>query len=308
MSPSKYNDLVKKPLNKRLSACLGLFGTHIPLNKKRLLIKYYLKRLFRRQHSKDEHDIYFLYSFLIDSGAYFSSEHSNEFKIRKKNQSITISTYLRKLPSSDQLVYSQVFIYKQYLPVVNMLLKSYSKETAITIIDAGANIGLSTLYFKSFFPNAKIVAIEPEESNFQQLLKNIESNSFADVCAVQQALWHREAYLSVTNANNAREWAFSVEESTQATSLKGHELSHFINLLQNSDTQICLLKIDIEGAERYLFDTVENGTELLNKCEYLAIEIHDQGELRKRIYKSLEAAGFVYTDADELTIAQKIIK
>jgi len=40
------------------------------------------------------------------------------------------------------------------------------------IIDAGANIGMATLFFTHKYPRAKIVAIEPEASNFAILSKN----------------------------------------------------------------------------------------------------------------------------------------
>lgn len=40
-----------------------------------------------------------------------------------------------------------------------------------TILDAGANIGLATIYFAKHFPEAKITSIEPETSNFILLKK-----------------------------------------------------------------------------------------------------------------------------------------
>jgi tRNA G46 methylase TrmB len=70
--------------------------------------------------------------------------------------------YLR-VPSSDVETFEQIFIRQDY----NFDVKKSPK----TIVDAGANIGLASLYFASKFPNSNIVAIEPEESNFE-LLKN----------------------------------------------------------------------------------------------------------------------------------------
>src|SRR5579883_1485462 len=40
------------------------------------------------------------------------------------------------------------------------------------IVDAGANIGAASLYFATRFPEATILALEPEQSNFQLLRKN----------------------------------------------------------------------------------------------------------------------------------------
>jgi FkbM family methyltransferase len=39
------------------------------------------------------------------------------------------------------------------------------------IIDAGANIGLSIIYFKKKYPNSKIVAFEPDKLIFNILKK-----------------------------------------------------------------------------------------------------------------------------------------
>ena len=46
------------------------------------------------------------------------------------------------------------------------------------IIDAGAYIGSSAIFFAEKFPNATIVAVEPEIGNYAMLLKNIEEEQF----------------------------------------------------------------------------------------------------------------------------------
>jgi len=56
------------------------------------------------------------------------------------------------------------------------------------IIDAGANIGISALYFAQRFPDAKIYAIEPEEGNFELLKKNC--NGRPNIILKKAALWN----------------------------------------------------------------------------------------------------------------------
>jgi len=42
------------------------------------------------------------------------------------------------------------------------------------IIDGGANVGLSVLYFKELYPRSQIVAFEPDDDIFSVLERNIE--------------------------------------------------------------------------------------------------------------------------------------
>ena len=64
-------------------------------------------------------------------------------------------------------------------------------QPAPFIIDAGAHIGLSTLYFKMLYPSSRIIAIEPHPENFKILEKNIYENQIEGVTLVQAALSDR---------------------------------------------------------------------------------------------------------------------
>ena len=55
------------------------------------------------------------------------------------------------------------------------------------IIDAGANVGLSAVFYANRFPNARIIAIEPEPSNYEMLKRNVVP--YSNVTPVQAALW-----------------------------------------------------------------------------------------------------------------------
>ncbi len=61
-------------------------------------------------------------------------------------------------------------------------------ETSPYIIDGGGCIGLSVLYFKSVYPQARLVVFEPDPHVFATLKHNIEVNALQDVLLVQAGL------------------------------------------------------------------------------------------------------------------------
>jgi len=63
------------------------------------------------------------------------------------------------------------------------------------IIDCGANIGLSIIYFKQLYPNAKIIGFEPDDKVFKALKRNIEAFNFCDVELIKKACWNEETTL-----------------------------------------------------------------------------------------------------------------
>jgi len=55
----------------------------------------------------------------------------------------------------------------------NMRVLINNLSNADLIIDAGANVGYSSVYFLSNFPNCRVIAIEPDGDNFASLQKNL---------------------------------------------------------------------------------------------------------------------------------------
>src|SRR5580698_5943277 len=64
-----------------------------------------------------------------------------------------------------------------------------------TIVDAGANIGLASIFYANKYPSARIIAIEPEASNFQMLVKN--TAAYSRVKTVNAALWSENCELDI---------------------------------------------------------------------------------------------------------------
>ena len=71
-----------------------------------------------------------------------------------------------------------------------------TNANAPRIIDAGANIGLSVLYFKGLYPDANITAFEPDPLMFSLLSANVIRAGFSDVDRRQSAAWTEDTTLT----------------------------------------------------------------------------------------------------------------
>ncbi len=210
--------------------------------------------------------------------------------------------YFRHFPSSDISVFNQVFTLGCYRPIMEKLLETLDSNQPLRIIDAGGNVGYADLFFKAYFPKAEIVTIEPEQGNCQQLEKNMKDNGYQLKELVRGGLWHRTANLEVVrDFRDNREAAFTVRESAAATDIKGFGFREILE--KQGWEEADFVKIDIEGSERFLFDTNEKADAILTRTKFLAIEIHDEFNIREQIYAHLERNGFSYFEYDDLTLA-----
>ena len=143
--------------------------------------------------------------------------------------------------------------------------------TPSTIIDGGANIGLTSVFFASKYPQANIVAVEPEEENFEMLRKN--TKNYGRVELIRAGIWSHPAILSVIDEGKGNN-SFTVTEilSSQADSINA--ISIYDIMQERSWDTIDILKLDIEGAEKNVF---ESGYEQwLPKVKVLIVELHDR--------------------------------
>ncbi len=154
--------------------------------------------------------------------------------------------------------------------------REYEFELAISpdvIIDGGANVGYSSVYFAQRFPGAQIISVEPHPENFAQLQKNTQG--FPQISAVQAAIWHRNEDLGLWDPDEGH-WGFRVDttnesESSQQLMIKGVSID---SLAQQFDfTRIDLLKLDIEGSEKEVFESSHNW---IDNVDVIVAELHDK--------------------------------
>jgi FkbM family methyltransferase len=137
------------------------------------------------------------------------------------------------------------------------------------ILDAGANIGLASIYFARKYPRAKIFAIEPEASNFDVLRRNIQS--YPSITAIRAALWNRDGEIAVSapRSGQAENWAFVTGEDIEGERVRAVTLGTLMKELKLP--AIDLAKIDIEGAEQEVFEDIG----WVEGVGCVMIELHD---------------------------------
>jgi FkbM family methyltransferase len=140
------------------------------------------------------------------------------------------------------------------------------------IVDAGANIGLAAVFFANKYPQSEIVAVEPDESNFGLLTKN--TKLYSNIYPVLGALWRQEGKLSLVDPGSGHHGFQTIEVGSSVVSGRRHVEAFTVNTLMTRMNWrlVDLLKMDIEGAEKEVFETSDAWMGSVGAC---MVELHD---------------------------------
>lgn len=231
-------------------------------------IKFRISKLFKPSTKEDK--TIGLYNLISKYDGNFKRQVNQGYTIILSKLNLKISS--RGIDSSDIDVLNQVFLYKEY-----KFIEEYKKiftENKINILDAGANIGASTLYMSRLFPNAEIISIEPDTENFKQLCKNIELNS-VNAIPENVALWYKKELLNIAkDFRDGKEWALTVVPDSQNGFIKAFTVDELMRKYKWDSIDI--FKMDIEGAEKDILLNPFYKPEFLNKVNMILIEIHPE--------------------------------
>jgi FkbM family methyltransferase len=174
--------------------------------------------------------------------------------------------------TTDREVWDQTFARRIYaldrLPQSDSLRARYdamrSAEKVPLVVDCGANIGLSAIWWQMAFPDAQVVAVEPDDANFEVLDRN--TADWPGIVIVNAGVWDRAAMLRIVNPC-ADAWAYRIEEGDE-----GLPALTVPTLMERFGGEPLLIKINIEGAEAALF---RSNTEWLDRFPLAIVELHD---------------------------------
>ena len=224
------------------------------------------------------------------------TDENNFLEISRKDYEYPI--YLRK-NTVDVWVYQEILDRNEYAFSV--------KEEPNYIIDAGANIGMTSIYFANKYKNAKIIAIEPEEENYELLKTN--TKNYPNVIAVKAALWNTSGEISLFDTG-LESTGFMVETNASAIKLGTKNMKHLTQAITVDEIMrdykidsIDIIKIDIEGAEKEVFESCNNW---IDKTKCVIVELHERMKkgCGKAVYKQVKRFDQIGKNGEDIYLSK----
>ncbi len=181
-----------------------------------------------------------------------NSKNIIEFKLKRIK-----SKFNCRQQASDLSIFRDFFLKTDYAATL---------PGAKRIIDAGANIGAATVLFKKRYPDAEIIALEPDDSNCEMFALN--TKSYTNVTLINGGLASEHGKKMRIKDKTVPSYSFELvydSEGLDSFSVDG--------LMKDNNWEIIdIVKIDIEGGERELFSANINW---IKKTRQIIIELHD---------------------------------
>ncbi|TPK92602.1 FkbM family methyltransferase [Mesorhizobium sp. B2-4-17] len=172
---------------------------------------------------------------------------------------------------SDLFVISQVFGHGEYeigeagQSALNRLALDWRKKGFIpVVVDAGANVGYSSIFLRNQHPDAIVMAIEPDPQAFETLVSNCAG--LEQIIPIYGALWSHDGEVELVNSNSPS-WARAVSDGQGVPSITLDSL-----LAKLPKTKLLVLKMDIEGAE---LEAMRECGKVLKDVPCIIVEPHD---------------------------------
>lgn len=217
-------------------------------------------------------------------------------------QEFSVRTPLAEYPlifrahTSDTNVFSQIFIHREYRCLDDV-------ADAGLIIDCGANVGYSSAYLLSRYPLARLIAIEPDPSNYEILCKNLQP--YGSRCTtMRSAVWSSSVPLVVSadQPGSQGEWMVTVRQATDGEKPTIEAVDIGTLLSRTGSDRISILKVDIEGSEAEVF--AFNTEAWIDKVDNIVIELH--GQVCYSVFMAaIDGKSFEISESEELTVCKR---
>ncbi|PSL44942.1 FkbM family methyltransferase [Chitinophaga niastensis] len=182
------------------------------------------------------------------------------------------------------------FVY-QYKEIFFSRVYQFESSNKIPVIfDCGANIGLSCIYFKSLYPEARITAFEADPFIAGVLSSNISKNNLSAITVVAKAVWTNEESITFYSDNADGGNVFGGNAGGTKVNVPTVRLR---SMLEQEGT-IDFLKMDIEGAEIAVIKDCDGA---LSGVDNIFIEYHSFNKTPQglgEILETLQRNGFRY--------------
>ncbi|GEM_PF-1709615 len=191
--------------------------------------------------------------------------------IKKVNYKKLEAPVFVRLGSPDLWVLDELFSTNEYQDVAKADLGEVRQ-----IVDLGANAGMSIRFWLNRWPDARVIGVEPDEFNFEVAKLNAgQHRGGANVALVRACVAGHERTVTLDRSHHESMYVMTDASGGgggggQTETIPALPLEKIL-AQNNSLPMIDLLKVDIEGAEREVF---ENCAPWIKRVRHMVLEIH----------------------------------
>lgn len=176
-------------------------------------------------------------------------------------------------------IYKEIYLEGVYLDVLN-------QKKDLTIVDVGANIGITVQYFRDYAK--KLYAVEPSSEHFAALKKNKEFNKWDNVELINAALADKDGEMELSHHEGNRTCnSITNKYSDQTETVKTLAMDTFFE--QNGIEEVDFMKFDPEGAEDLILYS-EGFKKVAHKIKAIECEFHHP--TWPKLVEHLQSLGF----------------
>lgn len=160
-------------------------------------------------------------------------------------------------------IYKEIYLEGVYFDVLN-------QKKDLTIVDVGANIGVTVQYFKDFAK--KLYAIEPSSEHFAALSKNKEFNGWDNVELINAALADKDGETTLSH-HGANRTCHSITNKYNEDDEVVKTIAIDTLFEQHGIEEVDFMKFDPEGAEDLILRS-EGFLKVAHKIKAIECEFH----------------------------------
>jgi FkbM family methyltransferase len=181
--------------------------------------------------------------------------------------------------TSDAVVYYETFLGLYHIP-------PRLPTKVETLLDLGANIGLTAAHYSVLFPTCKIIAVEPDPASVELAIKN--TLTWSDRCRIESAAVWKDNGNVTFGTSKGNEYGGAIGGKGEQFQVNSVTIDSLIDKLDVD--YVDFVKMDIEGCEELLIRKENNWT---RRVRSLLVELH--GYPVRRCISDLRRLGFTAT-------------
>lgn len=195
-------------------------------------------------------------------------------RLRLGTEVLTVSFRRRDIYMIGEILYEQPYRLHHQLP------------TKPVVIDAGANIGIATLWFRAIYPDAEVHCFEPASDNFDLLRRNVAGLPGSHCMRAALGAAEGEVRLEMPGGHSDNRIIAGVTNADMEVVQCTTGAAYFE---RSGLDRVDLLKLDVEG---YEIEVVRGFGTALPRVQAIVGEVHERLVDQRAFYSLLEKSGY----------------